>query len=238
MNIIAETPTSLPHSPVPTQDDRRIELHDIVKCYDTKFGEKRVLDGITFGVGPGEKIAVLGKNGAGKSTLVKIIGGVEQPTEGTVTRGMTMSWPLSFGGGGFARAMSGLDNIRFIARVYDKPIQETIDFVEDFAELGSYLKHPVKAYSSGMAMRLAFALTLAVDFDCLLIDEVIAVGDQRFAKKCREALFERRKHCSMILVSHAKDIIKTYCDRALVLKNGRGRVFDDIDFALEIYSTL
>ena len=216
---------------------RRIQLHQIVKEYHTAVGVRRVLDGISFDIAAGEKIAVLGKNGAGKSTLVKIIGGVEDPTSGHVVRDLFMSWPIAFAGG-FEASMSGLDNIRFIARIYGVPIKDAIGFVDDFAELGRLLYLPVKTYSSGMRARLAFGLTLAVDFECFLIDEVISVGDARFQQKCYDALFVRRNHCAMILVSHDTNIIKQYCNKALILKAGRGRVLDDVDFALEIYHTL
>jgi capsular polysaccharide transport system ATP-binding protein len=214
-----------------------IAVEDIVKIYHTHIGKRRVLDGISFDIKKGEKIAVLGRNGAGKSTLVKIIGGVEPPTYGNIRRGMSMSWPIAFSGG-FEATMSGLDNIRFIARTYGVPIKETVAIVDDFAELGRYLLLPVKTYSSGMRARLAFALTLAIDFECFLIDEVIAVGDHRFHQKCHDALFVKRRDCAMILVSHDLNIIRSYCDKALVLKNGRGRVFQDLDLALSIYRTL
>ncbi len=134
--------------------------------------------------------------------------------------------------------MSGFDNIRFIARIYNKPIDDVIAFVDDFAELGRQLYLPVRNFSSGMRARLAFALMLAVDFDCFLIDEVIAVGDQSFRSKSRDELFVKRRHCSMILVSHDLGTIKSYCNKALVLKNGRGRVFEDVDYAISIYKTL
>lgn len=214
-----------------------IIIDNIVKDYETNIGMRRILDGISLTVEPGKKIAVLGRNGAGKSTLVKIIGGVEPPTSGRIVRGMSMSWPLALSGG-FEADMSGFDNIRFIARIYNRPIENVIAFVDDFAELGRQLYLPIKMYSSGMRARLAFALTLAVDFDCFLIDEVISVGDQRFHTKCHEALFVKRKHCAMILISHDQAIIKEYCSQALILKNGRGKVFDDIDFALSIYASL
>jgi capsular polysaccharide transport system ATP-binding protein len=216
---------------------RSIEVSNVVKEYHTGIGKRRVLDSISFSVGEGEKIAVLGKNGAGKSTLVRIIGGVEQPTCGRVERGLFMSWPIAFSGG-LQSMMSGLDNIRFIARIYGVPIKDTVAFVDDFAELGRILYLPVGTYSSGMQARLAFALTLAIDFECFLIDEVMAVGDQRFQKKCHDALFERRRHCAMIMVSHQLEHIREYCAKALVLKAGRGRVFDDIELAISIYATL
>ncbi|WP_327327204.1 ABC transporter ATP-binding protein [Ensifer adhaerens] len=227
----------LPIATQPVREHQSIALQNIVKRYHTPAGPKTVLDGISFEITKGEKIAVLGRNGAGKSTLVKLIGGVEKPTQGHIHRGMSMSWPLAFGGG-FEPSMTGLDNIRFLARLYGRPIEETIEAVDDFAELGRNLIMPVKSYSSGMRARLAFALTLAIEFDCLLIDEVISVGDQRFHRKCHDALFVQRKHCSMILISHDIGIIKSYCDKALILKAGRGRVFDDIDFAVDIYSSL
>ncbi len=214
-----------------------IVLDNIVKEFETTIGTRRVLDGISFSVSRGEKIAVLGRNGAGKSSLVKIIGGVELPTAGQVIRGLSMSWPLALSGG-FEGSISGMDNIRFISRIYKKPLEDMIAFVDDFAELGRQLYLPVRNYSSGMRARLAFALTIAIDFECFLIDEVISVGDRRFQTKCREALFVERKHCAMILVSHDVRIIKDYCNQALILKNGRGKVFDDLDYALGIYSTL
>jgi capsular polysaccharide transport system ATP-binding protein len=214
-----------------------IVIDNIVKEYETTIGLRRILDGISFTVQPGEKFAVLGRNGTGKSTLVKIIGGVELPTAGRIHRGMSLSWPLALSGG-FEPTMSGFDNIRFIARIYNKPIEDTVAFIDDFAELGRQLYLPVRTYSAGMRARLSFALTLAIDFDCFLIDEVISVGDHRFHSKCHDALFVKRKHCAMILVSHDSNIIKEYCSKALVLKAGRGRVFDDLEFALNIYATL
>ena len=227
-----------PETTVPAQSlDRAIRVKDLVKDYHTPIGRRRVLDGISFEVRPGEKIAVLGRNGAGKSTLVKLLGGVEPPSSGTIDKGLFMSWPLAFAGG-LEGNMNGFDNIRFIARLYDRPLREMIAFVDDFAELGRQLYVPVKNYSTGMRMRLAFALTLVIDFECFLIDEVLSVGDQRFHQKCYDALFVQRRHCAMILVSHDTHIIGKFCDRALVLKSGRGRLFDDVELALQIYATL
>ena len=215
----------------------RIVADGVCKSYDTPTGQKHVLTDVSFSIGPGQKMAVLGRNGAGKSTLVKIVGGVERPTRGTIRRGLSLSWPLAFGGG-FEVAMTGLDNIRFIARLYNRPIRETIERVDDFAELGSNLLLPVRQYSSGMRARLAFALTLAIDFECYLIDEVISVGDQRFHRKCHDALFVERRNAAMILVSHDVGIIREYCSSGLVLKGGHGRVFDDLELAIDIYASL
>ena len=204
---------------------------------ETRRNYNRVLSNISFAIKPGEKIAVLGRNGAGKSTLIRLIAGIEMPTSGTIERTMSVSWPVGLTGG-FGGTMTGNDNIRLICRLYDKPFQRIRDFVEDFAELGKYLAEPVITYSQGMRARLNFALSIAIDFDCYLIDEIIAVGDQRFQRRSQEELFDKRADRSLILASHVPHIVKEYCSRALVLHRGRGKMFDDLDLALDIYSDL
>jgi capsular polysaccharide transport system ATP-binding protein len=216
---------------------KKIAAIDIVQEYEGAHGPRRVLDGINFEIAAGERIALLGQNGAGKSTLIRLLSGLQDPTSGRVERGLSLSWPLGFDGG-FSGEMTGYDNVRFIARIYGKPFGELFEYVEDFAELGSQMYVPMRHYSSGMRMRLGFALTLGIAFECILIDEVILVGDRRFQTKCLAELFEKRAHCAMIIATHSEDVAKDYCSSALVLKNGRGRVFDDLDFALAIYRTL
>jgi capsular polysaccharide transport system ATP-binding protein len=221
----------------PEPQVRAVRIERLVKEYHTRIGLRRVLDGISFAVCEGEKIAVLGRNGSGKSTLIKLIGGVEYPTSGTIQRNLRLSWPLAFSGGvsGF---MTGAASARFIARLYNRDEKDILAFVDDFAELGRQLYIPLDAYSSGMRARLMFALTLAIDFECFLIDEVLAVGDQRFHRKCHDALFVKRADKAMILVSHDPGVVRQYCRRALVLKAGRGRIFEDLELALSIYATL
>ena len=209
----------------------------IVKEYHTPGGPQRVLDGVSFEVRPGERLAVLGRNGAGKSTLVRIVGGVERPTSGRVDRWMSLSWPLGLAGG-FQGSLTGYDNINFIARVYDKPVEEVRDFVEDFSELGRQLNEPVKSYSSGMRARLAFGLSLAIDFGCYLIDEVIFVGDQSFHRRCRYEIFEKNPDRALLLVSHDLGIVNEYCNGALVLHRGRAKTFFDVPLAIDIYRGL
>lgn len=209
----------------------------IVKEYHGSAGPKRVLDGVNFEIRAGERLAMLGRNGAGKSTLVRIIGGVERPTSGRIDRTMSMSWPLGLAGG-FQGSLTGHDNIKFVARIYDRPISEVRDFVADFSELGAHLAEPVKTYSSGMRARLAFGLSLAIDFDCYLIDEVIFVGDQRFHRRCRYEIFERRPDRALLLVSHDAAILREYCNGAIVMHRGRGKTFFDVDLAIDIYNGL
>jgi len=195
------------------------------------------LSDVSFGVEKGAVRGLMGENGAGKSTLIKLIGGVEMPTAGRVYRKMACSWPLGFSGG-FQGSLTGYDNARFIARIYDREYGEIRDFVEDFTELGRHLRMPVKTYSSGMRARLAFALSLAIEFDCYLIDEVIMVGDQNFQQKCHQELFEKRSDRSLILASHNVDVIREYCNLALILDHGKGILFHDVNEALEVYTAL
>lgn len=213
-----------------------ITLENITKVYDTRQGKRTVLNKINLQVAPGEKIGILGRNGAGKSTLIRLISGAELPTYGQIHRGMSISWPLAFGGA-FQGSLSGLDNTRFICRVYDAPIEPAIAFVRDFSELGSYLHEPVKKYSSGMRARLAFAISMAIEFDCFLIDEIVAVGDSRFHEKCHIELFEKRSDRAMIIVSHSPDYIRSHCQHAAVLVDGKLHHFDCVEDAFSFYET-
>lgn len=210
---------------------------NISKSYTHAGGRKQVLDSVNLVVNPGERVALLGRNGAGKSTLIKLIGGVEMPTSGKIVRTMSTSWPLGFAGG-FQGSLTGFDNARFIARIYQRDYATVRQFVEEFTELGRQLRMPVKTYSSGMRARLAFALSLAIEFDCYLIDEIILVGDQNFQQKCHTEMFEKRTERSMIIASHSTEFIRKYCDKAIVIQDGRATTYDDIDLALDRYSKL
>lgn len=214
-----------------------IACENLCKTYKHGAGRKLVLDNVNFSMNPGDRLALLGRNGAGKSTLIKLIGGVEMPTSGKVVRKMSLSWPLGFAGG-FQGSLTGYDNARFIARIYDRNYDDLREYVEEFTELGKQLKMPVKTYSSGMRARLAFALSLAIEFDCYLIDEIILVGDQNFQRKCHYELFEKRGDRSMILASHSNDFVKNYCNRALVINGGRATTYDDVEEAIGIYDSL
>jgi capsular polysaccharide transport system ATP-binding protein len=214
-----------------------IRAVEVTKEYRTEGRSHRALSGVSFSIARGEKLAILGRNGAGKSTLIRLLGGVELPTSGKIEQTMSSSWPLGLQGG-FQGSLTGNDNIRFIARIYNRQFQQVKDYVEDFAELGKFLSEPVKTYSLGMRARFAFALSLAIDFDCYLIDEIIAAGDQRFQRRSHDELFEKRANSSMILASHIVEIVKSYCSRALVLHHGRGSLFDDVDLAVRVCNDL
>lgn len=214
-----------------------IECCNLHMDYRNGHVTKHVLKSVSFAINPQDRIGLLGRNGAGKSTLIRLIGGVEMPTAGKVVRQMTCSWPLGFTGG-FQGSLTGYDNARFIARIYDKPYNQMRDFIEDFTELGANLRMPVKIYSSGMRARLAFALSLAIEFECYLIDEVIMVGDKNFQDKCKDEFFEKRTDRALLLASHSLEMVKQYCNRAIVLHDGKATLYEDVAEAVAMYETL
>ena len=211
-----------------------IRLSGINKTYPTRSGSVRVLRDLHLAVDRGERVGILGRNGAGKSTLIRLISGAELPTSGHIERDMSVSWPLAFGGA-FQGSLTGYDNLRFICRVYGVDPNEKVEFVQEFSELGLFLWEPVKNYSSGMKARLAFAISMAIEFDCFLIDEIIAVGDARFHEKCNQELFVKRADRAMIIVSHDPHFIREHCSRAAVLVDGQLHHLPTIDQAFEFY---
>ena len=211
-----------------------IRLTNVNKVYPTRSGPVHVLRDVNLSIGFGERVGILGGNGAGKSTLIRLISGAEFPTNGTIERDMSVSWPLAFGGA-FQGSLTGYDNLRFICRIYGVDPAEKMAFVEEFSELGIYLREPVKSYSSGMRARLAFAISMIIEFDCFLIDEIIAVGDTRFHEKCHRELFVRRSERAMIIVSHSANYIREHCTRAAVLVGGNLVSLDNLDEAFDFY---
>ena len=216
-----------------------IELIDICKTYPIHNGrsQKLVLDRVNLRVNPGEKWGILGRNGAGKSTLIRIISGSDKPHSGRISKTMTVSWPLAFGDA-FQGSLTGRDNAKLISRVYGVDFHQTLEMVEDFAELGADLNEPVKNYSSGMKSRLAFAISMAIEFDCFLIDEGMSVGDHRFTEKCNVELFQKRGDRAMIIVAHQADLIRKHCDHAALLNNGTLAVMPCVDEAINAYEAL
>lgn len=211
-----------------------IKLENVSKSYPTRTGRLQVFSDINLTINKGDKIGIIGRNGAGKSTLIRLISGSEPPTGGKITRNMTISWPLAFGGA-FQPRLTGLDNLKFICRIYNTDYESKVDFVEEFSELGRFMREPVNNYSSGMKSRLAFAISLSIEFDCYLIDEVTAAGDVRFRHKCDVELFEKRKDRAMIMVSHKDKFLEEHCNRAAILKDGVLTQFDNVDEAADLY---
>ena len=214
-----------------------IRLQNVCKTYGTRGGRRLILDHVNLELKKGRNLGILGRNGAGKSTLIRLLSGAESPTSGRIHRGMSVSWPLAFSGA-FQTHLTGVDNLKFICRVYGVDWRRLLPFIEEFTELGIYLREPVSNYSSGMTMRLAFALSMAIEFDCFLIDEGLAVGDARFGHRCHVELFEKRRDRAFILVSHSPEIVKLYCERACVLHDGRLYDFQDVDEAYAFYESV
>jgi capsular polysaccharide transport system ATP-binding protein len=210
-----------------------IKLDRVFKFYRSAGVVKIVLDHVSTQFDTGFSYGLMGVNGAGKSTTMRLIAGTELPNSGKVSRDLRVSWPL-----GFHSQMTGRENVKFVARIYGADLRKTLDFVEDFAEIGDYIDAPVKTYSSGMMARLSFGLSMAIDFECYLVDEITAVGDARFQARCLEAFNERRKRADIIMVSHSMQTIRDYCDRGGVIVDGQIIMFANVDLAIETYNRL
>lgn len=208
-------------------------LEHVTKSYKLKGVKKVILDDVSW-IFPSEKnVAIMGKNGAGKSTLMRLLAGTEPPDFGRIYRTQKVSWPLGFAGG-FNGSMTGLENIRFVSRIYGQDTDQIIDYVTEFAELGPSLFLPIKTRSSGMKARLAFGLSMAIDFQVYLIDEITAVGDANLKKKVNN-FHDKLANGQVIMISHAPATIKEYCDCGLLLDNGSFTYHDNVDDLLKAY---
>jgi len=208
-----------------------IELINVCKTYVVQGSRKVVADNINVTFPTGMSVALLGRNGAGKSSLLRMIAGTMDVDSGEIRSDGSISWPVGFAGS-FHGEMTGAQNARFIARVYGAETQAVLDSVADFAELGSHFHLPVRTYSSGMRSRLAFGVSMAIDFDTYLVDEVTSVGDAAFKRKS-EALFkERMQTRSAVVVSHALGMVQRTCQHGAVLENGRLHYYENIDQAI------
>lgn len=211
-----------------------ISFQNVFKYYPSKSGKRTVLNDINFTINQGDDTAILGRNGAGKSTLFRLISGTEGCDQGKIIRSGSISWPLGFSGG-FHGSLSGRENIRFVSRIYGQDAKKIFSFVDEFSELGSFIDMPVKSYSSGMKARLAFGLSMAINFDFYLIDEVIAVGDSAFKRKCKEVLDKKRKSSTVILISHSTSMLSQFCKKGAVLDGGNLVFYDVLEDAINVH---
>lgn len=214
-----------------------IRFHDVLKFYRIHRHRKVVLNHVSINLESGVSYGIMGVNGAGKSTFVRLIAGSELPNSGRIQRSVRVSWPLGFSGG-MHPGLTGRENAQFLARAYGENTRDIIDFVEDFAEIGPYMDAPVKTYSSGMIARLSFGLSMAISFECYLIDEVMSVGDARFRERCHIEFRKRRAHSDIIMVSHDTTTIHEYCDRGIVLADGHLHYFHEVEDAIELYKRI
>lgn len=215
-----------------------IRIEDLTKFYPSELGRQYVFSDLTFTFPEGKNVALLGSNGAGKSTLFRILAGSEYPNRGKVVTDLALSWPVALTTGIHSK-MTGRENTRFIGRVNGVAnLDEYEEKVKAFAELGVKYDLPVQTYSSGMRSRLAFGCCIAIDFDVYLIDEATSVGDQKFRKKAKQALLDKTKQASVIMVSHDMKEIREFCDSAVILHEGELTFYEDLEEGLEVYEKL
>lgn len=214
-----------------------IILENVTKYYKTAAHRRYILRDQSLHFSAGRSYGLLGVNGAGKSTTMRLISGAELPNKGQVHRRVRVSWPLGFANG-LNNQLSGKENLKFVARAYGEDFHRVLRFVAEFAEIGSYLNEPLRTYSSGMMARFAFGLSMAIEFDCYLVDEITAVGDSNFQRRCREAFRERRENSDVIIISHDMDTIKDYCDVAIVLIDGQMVEFPNVEEGIATYMRL
>lgn len=208
-----------------------IRLENVTKTFVLEGRRKVLFENVSLDLPDGASVALLGRNGAGKSTLLQMIAGTMDPTEGRILSTGRISWPVGFAGS-FHPELTGIQNTRFIGRIYGVDTDELCDFVEDFAGLGVHFRLPVRTYSSGMRSRLAFGVSMGIPFDTYLVDEVTAVGDAQF-KKRSSALFQARlETAGAVVVSHSMNLIRQLCDAGVVIDRGRLTYHADIDAAI------
>lgn len=205
-----------------------IEFRNLTKIYSMNGRHKVVADNFNAVFPTGRSVGLLGRNGAGKSTLLQMIAGTVAPTDGEIISTGSISWPVGFSGS-FHPELTGAQNVRFIARVYGVDTDELIDFVQDFAGIGTHFKLPFKTYSSGMRSRLAFGTSMGIGFDTYLVDEVTAVGDAAFRALSHRVFNERMKNAGAVVVSHGMSQVRELCDAVAVLNEGKLSYFDDVE---------
>ncbi|ARE83784.1 Polysialic acid transport ATP-binding protein KpsT [Roseovarius sp. EC-HK134] len=214
-----------------------IEIRNLCKTFVLNGRRKVVADNISAVFPDRTAVAILGRNGAGKSSLLKMLSGSMDPDSGEVISTGTISWPVGFAGS-FHPEMTGLQNVRFIARVYGVDTAELVDFVADFAGLGQHFNLPVRTYSSGMRSRLAFGVSMGIHFETYLVDEVTAVGDAAFREKSELLFAERITQSGAIMVTHNMGQVKRLCSLAGVLEDGHLSLYDDVDAAIAHHQEL
>ena len=219
--------------------DKANSLKEKLLFWNRNKKEKReVLKNVNLTIKNGEAVGLIGVNGSGKSTLLKLMTKIIYPNKGKITTNGKLTSLLELGAG-FHPDFSGRENIYFNASIFGltkKQIDERIDKIIEFSELGNYIDNPVRTYSSGMYMRLAFAVSINVDADILLVDEVLAVGDQHFQDKCIAKMKELKEEGkTMVFVTHSLGTVKDFCNRAIWLSNGEIKMDGEPDGVIEEY---
>ena len=224
---------------------RRVPTGVLREIFERKKGDLatdfRALKNVSFELKRGEAIGIVGRNGSGKSTLLKIISGVLRPTTGSVERTGRVAALLELGSG-FDQELTGIENVYnngALLGLSKSQLDEKLESIIQFADIGSFIEQPIKKYSSGMKMRLAFAVTTCLDPDILIVDEALAVGDDAFRRKCYSRLDElRAAGCSLLFVSHSTGTVIQICDRAILLENGEQLMMGSPKRVIGVYQKL
>ncbi|MCA0849946.1 ABC transporter ATP-binding protein [Salipiger thiooxidans] len=211
-----------------------IVLENLTKSFPVRGGRKYITRNLNMTFPTGKAVALMGRNGAGKSTLLQIIAGNMGADSGRVRSNGEISFPVGFAGS-FHRDLTGAQNTRFIARIYGVDTDELLDFVAGFAGLGNHLYMPVRSYSSGMRSRLAFGISMGIQFDTYLVDEVTSVGDRSFRSRSAQVFKDRMKRSGAIVVTHSMGEVRNLCDAGAVIENGQVHYFDDIEDAIALH---
>ncbi|MBO9453340.1 ABC transporter ATP-binding protein [Tropicibacter sp. R16_0] len=211
-----------------------IRLENVCKSFRVGRGYKVVANNVSFEIPKGRAVGLLGRNGSGKSTLMQMLAGTLKPDSGRIVTSGSVSWPVGFAGS-FHRDLSGAQNARFLARVYGVDTNELLDFVQDFSELGKHFFEPVRSYSSGMRSRLGFSCSMGIKFDTYLIDEVTAVGDAAFKRKCEDMLLDRLKDSGALFVSHSMADVRKICYSGAVLEGGELSFYTQVEKAIRLH---
>jgi capsular polysaccharide transport system ATP-binding protein len=211
-----------------------IELVNLTKAFRYKGQPKYIVRDASAVFPSGTSVALMGRNGVGKSTLLQLIAGTMNPDSGRVRSEGLVSWPIGLAGC-IHPELTGVQNVRFIARVYGVDTDEMVDFVREFAELGNNYYQPTRNYSSGQRARLNFGMSMAIRFDCYLIDEVTAVGDSSFKAKSAQLFQDRMANSGAIYVSHSTSAMRQTCTAGIVLEGGKLTYFDDIEEAIDCH---
>lgn len=211
-----------------------IRFENLTKTFEVNGHRKIVIDDLSLTVETGKSLALLGRNGAGKSTLMSIIAGNMRPDHGKVVSDGTISWPIGQTGSVHPN-MTGAQNTRFLARIYGVETEELVEFVQDFAQLGEHFNMPVRTYSSGMKSRLSFGLSMGIQFDIYLIDEVTGAGDAAFRSRSAALFHQRMTNADAIMVNHNLNDLKEFCDAALILEHGKLQYFEDLEEAIDVH---
>lgn len=217
-----------------------IVFNNVTKYFPTKNGRKYILRDVSFTLKTGENVGVIGPNGAGKTTMMRLICGVDIPNSGRIDTTYFLSWPMGIAGG-LQGGMSGRENAKFVCRIlgeHEDQIAEKLKFIQDFAEIGNDFELPVRNYSSGMRARLNFAISMGFDFDCYVVDELTAVGDQKFREKSAKFFKDKREEACFIKVSHNLKELEDECDSALFLMDGNLYYFPEVMDGINSYKAV